>query len=44
MLGLASVAAVGTILEYRFRYNPFYDWAGQLPFVRRRQAVRPRPA
>lgn len=30
MLGLAVVAALGVLWEYRFGVNPFYDWAGKL--------------
>ena len=33
ILGLASVAAVGTIIEYRTDVNYFYEWAGKLPLV-----------
>ena len=33
MLGLATVGAIGTLVEYRIHYNPFYEWAGKLPFV-----------
>jgi Fe2+ transport system protein FeoA len=30
MLVLAVVAAVGSIWEYRLRYNPFYEWTNML--------------
>lgn len=30
MLGLAVVAALGILWEYRFGVNPFYDWTGKL--------------
>lgn len=29
-LALASLCALGTVWEYRFEYNVFYDWAGKL--------------
>lgn len=32
MLRLAVVAAIGTIWEYRFLYNPFYEFAQKIPF------------
>ena len=33
LLGLATVAAIGTLFEYRFHYNPFYQWAQNVPLV-----------
>lgn len=33
LLGLAAVAAVGTIVEYRTDINYFYEWAAKLPLV-----------
>ena len=30
MVGLASVTAVGILVEYRFGYNAFYTWIGAL--------------
>ena len=33
MLGLACIAAIGTAVEYRFEFNPFYSWSAQLPLL-----------
>ena len=30
MIVLAVIAGVGGILEYRFKFNPFYTWTGKL--------------
>jgi hypothetical protein len=30
LLGLAAVAALGAIWEYRMRFNPFYEWSSKL--------------
>ena len=30
MVGLASVTAIGVVIEYRIGYNVFHDWIGHL--------------